>query len=193
MVNYFKVEGVEGDYFACTRYGTMSAGSCARNFKDAPAAFQKSGRLEACVGCRIGSAHASGDRVASSDVVQLIPAKTADSLAYRAFCVRCRRGGKDDDNRLVGRMRLVRNHTLCMSCYNRGQEVVHDRNAKGAKPKKWRGLFQARIAHGSGGSSLVEQLAPVYDYLEAGLTVLRREDAPQFIGWAACSTLVGAL
>lgn len=190
MLNYFKVEGVEGDYFACARYGTLSTSSCARNFKEAPAAFQKSGRLAACVGCPIGGTHASGGQVAEADVAQRIPVKTADAMVYRSFCVRCRRTGSDDNHRLIGRMRLVRNKTLCMSCYNREREVLHDRNAKGAQPKKWRSLFMIRIAHGSGASSQVEQFSqPVHDYLEAGLTVLRRESGPQFLGWTACTEM----
>ncbi|WP_423200787.1 hypothetical protein [Cupriavidus sp. H19C3] len=39
--------------------------------------------------------------------------------------------------RLIGRLRLVRAHTICVSCYNREREVVRGVNAKGATPKKW--------------------------------------------------------
>ena len=178
-VTYFTVDGFDGQFFACQRYGTMSAASCAKNFAAAPEAVRASGRLEACIGCAVGQHHAD-------PAAPVKPQVKHTAFAYRQICVRCRRGGEDDDNRLIGRMRLVRGHTTCVSCYNREREVIQGRNAKGAKPKKWRGLFNVQIGSVIGGSFTIEQFDhPVRDRLEAMLTMLRRKSGPKVMAWVA--------
>lgn len=176
---YFKVDGYEGDYFKCERYGTMSPASCARNYRAAPDEVRR-GRLEACVGCPVGLQHAEPG--AKPKVQQ-----KATAFAYRQVCVRCRRGGDDAANsRLVGRMRLVRDHTTCVSCYNREREVLQGKNAKGAKPKKWRNLFYVQIASVAGGCLTIEKFDhPVRDRIEAMLTILRRKQGPKVMAWTA--------
>jgi hypothetical protein len=133
MVGYFAVEGFSGQYFSCARYGTMSTGACVRNFAAAPQAV-KGGRLEGCVGCQLGAQH-------SGKPAQ--PCVNPRDVSMHRGCVRCRRSGREPTSRLLGRMRLVRGHTICVSCYNREREFLHGANAKGAKPKKWSGLFMA--------------------------------------------------
>ena len=180
-VNYFSMEGAPGQYFTCGRYGTMSVPSCARNYAAAPAA-SKSGRLEACVGCAVGREHAG--ETLTLPVVSAAPAAPETGL----FCVRCRKSGRDEESRLVGRMRLVRDHTICVSCYNREREVLKGANAKGAKPKKWKHLYFARVGLVSGGALRVEQLSqPVSDQFEAALTVMRRSGRPQYLSWTGGS------
>lgn len=181
QVHYFKVEGFEGDYFSCERYGTMAPSSCARNYEEAPEASRK-GRLAGCVGCRIGQMHAStGDAP--------LTLETLTGVAYRTVCVRCRRGGEDP--RLIGRMRLIRDHTTCVSCYNREREVLQGKNAKGATPKKWRGLFFARIGSVVGGALTIEQLDhPVRDRLEMMLTILRRKQGTQAMAWTSSRSII---
>lgn len=167
MVVYFDVPGIPGQYFACARYGTMSAGSCAKNYGAAPVAA-KTGRLQGCIGCPIGAAHAGG-----SSTVDAVPAAPVQ-MNYRPACLRCRRSGMDTGSRLLGRMRLVRGHTICVSCYNREREVLHGANAKGAKPKKWSGLVMLDAAYMRGGRAVRDHMpTPVLDRLEAVLTVLR--------------------
>lgn len=178
QIQYFKVDGYDGDYFSCARYGTMAPASCVKNFKSAPDEIRR-GRLEACIGCAIGQHHA--DPVAP-------PASTVKpfSFAYREVCVRCRRGGEADNNRLLGRIRLVREHTTCVSCVNREYEVLKGRNAKGAKPKKWRNLFFVQIGSIDAGRLTVQQFDhPVRDRLEAILTLLRRKQGPKVVAWTS--------
>ncbi|MCE3602724.1 hypothetical protein LXA47_03810 [Massilia sp. P8910] len=187
QIIYFKVDGFDGKYFNCERYGTLSPASCAKNFASAPESTRTSGRLEACVGCLVGQQHA--DPAAAPKAA---PA-TATSFSFRQVCVRCRRGGHADNNRLIGRMRLVRDHTTCVSCYNREREVIQGKNAKGARPKKWRHLFYVQIGSVSDGSLTIEAFDhPVRDRLEAMLTMLRRKTGPKVMAWTASRSIMRA-
>jgi hypothetical protein len=50
------------------------------------------------------------------------------------------------NNRLIGRIRLLREHTICVSCYNREREIRIGANAKGGRPKAWAGkLFETYL------------------------------------------------
>src|SRR5258708_28475715 len=104
---------------------TLSAATCARNFTGAA--------CMACVDCPTGRQHA--------DALSL--GKQAEDAP--TSCVRCGRSGRCRGERLVGRFRLVRGNTLCVSCYNREREFVRGRNAKGAPPVKWSGLREAHV------------------------------------------------
>lgn len=178
-VEYFAVAGFDGKFFRCDHYGTMAPGGCARNFTEAPEAIKRA-RLEHCIGCAVGQHHVDPTAKARKP----LPQRTA--FAYRKICVRCRRGGAADDNRLIGRMRLVRNGTMCVSCYNREREVVHGKNAKGARPKKWRDLFFVQIGWVADGGLNIENFDhPVRDRLEAMYTLLRRKDGPRVMAWTA--------
>lgn len=153
----------------------MTAGSCAKNFAAAPEAA-KSGRLQGCIDCPVGAAHSG------------VPPTTKPApapLTYRSACLRCRRSGQEATSRLLGRMRLVRGHSICVSCYNREREVLQGANAKGAKPKKWSGLRILDAVYLKGGIAVRDRLAvPVLDPLEAMLTVLRVKGAPGVM-WAS--------
>lgn len=170
MSDYFAVEGFSGRYFTCTRYGTMSDTACARNYEAAPQAVQ-AGRLEGCIGCPLGGQHAGKPEATVS---------TLHEASRPRVCVRCRRNGREADSRLVGRMRLVRGHTICISCYNREREFVHGANAKGGPPRKWAGLHFPRAARICNARTVIERCAsPVADRVEAALTLLRK---PHTIG-----------
>jgi hypothetical protein len=167
MVEYFTVDGFSGRYFACARYGTLSVMACARNFEAAPQAI-KAGRLEGCVGCSIGALHGGRNHAEIAAVPQ---------ASRPRVCVRCRRSGCEADSRLVGRMRLVRGHTICVSCYNREREVVHGANAKGGTPRKWAGLHRPRTARVCRGRTIVGGCAtPLVDRGELVLTLMREAD-----------------
>lgn len=169
MVVYFDVPDVPGKYFSCSRYGTMTAGACAKNFTSAPHAAQ-TGRLQGCVACSIGALHAAGQAASGAIKLRPVPAP----LIYRSVCLRCRRSGCELNSRLIGRMRLVRDHTICVSCYNREREVLHGANAKGALPKKWSRLFVPVAVYMENGRVTRDQmLVPVLDRIEAVMTVLR--------------------
>ncbi|MFM0165687.1 hypothetical protein PQR39_35295 [Paraburkholderia sediminicola] len=166
-LQYQTLEGVPGKYFTCPSYSLMSVGSCVRNFTEAPGAV-RSGRLQKCIGCEHGRVHAGAPKVEAAP-------KAQQSLQYRPVCCRCRRDGTAQGTRLLGRMRLVRAHTICVSCFNREKEVIAGRNSKGAKPKKWGGLFYTRAAYVEGGRAFVVDLTdPVIDRAEVALTMIRR-------------------
>jgi hypothetical protein len=103
----------------------LSMACCARNFQSATAMT--------CVRCPVGQYHAG---LLSVDATQDSKrgASRWDSRPS-GVCVRC--------GRQV--LRLVRGHTICVSCYNREREVLHGANAKGARPVKWGGLRQAHV------------------------------------------------
>ena len=179
MIDYFEVAGMPGKYFTCARYGTMSPEACARNYRSAPDTV-RSGRLEACLGCAIGHRHAGSQE-------QCVPTPTsATGLRAKPACLRCRRSGREHASRLIGRMRLIREHTVCVSCYNREREVLRGKNAKGAPPRKWAGLYFTHVSYVMNAQARwrVALAVPVLDRIEAALLMLRR-DGVQSVYFAA--------
>ena len=173
-VEYVTLDYAPGRYFECPSYGLMRDESCARNFTDAPTAI-KAGRLAKCIGCEIGRRHAGAPEPVDEPKTR--------SLQYRPVCVRCRRDGTTQGTRLIGRLRLVRSHTICVSCFNREKEVLAGRNSKGAKPKKWSALFYTRAAYIEDGVAMVVDLRdPVIDRIEVALTMMRR--GHKSVAWA---------
>ncbi len=165
-IEYVVRQDAPGKYFRCPSYGTMSVSACARNFEEAPNLLRE-GRLQRCVGCAIGCSHA-GNSAAAEPIA-------AASMVYRVACVRCRRDGRTEGTRLIGRLRLVRQRTICVSCYNREREVLVGANAKGAIPRKWRGLFNTRCAFVRDRRAIViDHPDPVIDRIELALTMFRR-------------------
>jgi hypothetical protein len=74
-------------------------------------------------------------------------------------------------------MRLVRGHTICVSCYNREREVVHGANSKGGMPRKWAGLHRPRTARVCRAHTVVGRCeTPVVDRVELALTLMREAD-----------------
>ncbi|WP_201701429.1 hypothetical protein [Paraburkholderia kirstenboschensis] len=82
-----------------------------------------------CKGCPIGSAHAGGLNH-RNETDRHTKADAARALA----CIRCEKSAHTN-KRLIGRMRLVRSATLCVSCLNRQLEVEKGANSKGAMPR----------------------------------------------------------
>ncbi len=167
-IRYFDVPDMPGRYFSCARYGTLSMQSCARNFTEAPKRVRE-GRFAGCIGCAIGRGHAGEDGATPIDC----------TVKRRRVCVRCRRNGMETGSRFVGRMRLVREHTICISCYNREREVACGRNAKGTLPMKWDGLYHTQISYVKGGQvhSRIPTKTPVRDRIELVLGALRQVGA----------------
>lgn len=168
-IEYQTLEGVPGKYFNCPQgYGMLSANACARNFIDAPEQV-RAGRLQKCNGCEHGRIHAGAPKKVEE------PVQKVQSIQFSPVCVRCRRDGMTQGSRLIGRLRLVRAHTICVSCFNREKEVIAGRNSKGAKPKKWGGLFFTRAAYVADNKAIVIDLPdPVIDRIEVALTMMRR-------------------
>lgn len=116
---------------------TLSVQSCAANYER---------RLTSCAQCPVGKAHNIGAKAK--------PVRPEPGVAINTpmqSCIRCGRDGGVTDShsdRIMGRFRTVSKTskflkggtpvtTLCMNCFNRGQECRPDvmRNSKGAIPK----------------------------------------------------------
>ncbi|MFM0663332.1 hypothetical protein [Paraburkholderia sediminicola] len=117
--------------FTCERLNAvLTADSCAKNYSREKA-------LVSCAKCPIGLQHATGVTDHRKDNPH-----TALETSYGLACIRCER---TDSKRTVGRFRLVRNHTLCINCFNRQREVELGRNGKNSTPVKWAHLRPATI------------------------------------------------
>lgn len=167
-VVYMKLEGVPGDYFRCDRYGLMSAQACARSYTSAPVASRE-GRLTGCLGCEAGAEHACGPVVSGRPGQAMV-------------CTRCRRGPEEFKNS-VGRVRMVRGGTICVSCFNREREVLAGRNAKGTKPRLV--LEAVTVAVVNAGRMEVHRLPLAIDRVEAALTVMRRTGPGAMVSWVS--------
>lgn len=107
-IEYFKIEGVEGDYFACERLrATLKRDTCAARYKASVAGEVNVG----CWRCPVG-AHHCGEAVKPK------------SIESSKLCARCLKYSE----------RIVHNR-LCVICYNRTREVLVGKNAKGTKPR----------------------------------------------------------
>ncbi len=112
--------------FRCIRLrANLTEACCARNFTRAASL--------SCVGCPVGKHHAEG---LSVDPKPDVKSRSRWVSTTAGTCVRCARHA----------LRLLRGHTICVSCYNREREVLHGANAKGSPPVKASGLRQAHMA-----------------------------------------------
>ena len=109
------------------------------------AQFKKhKGGTSKCSECEIGAFHAG------EQIVHGLPER---------FCPRC--GGTDK--------RLIYGN-ICISCYNRGREVLAGKNAKGAFPRHARTFRRVNVFIPGIGIRTMER---VVDVTEAVLTILR--------------------
>jgi hypothetical protein len=194
MVDYFQLENVAGRYFSCPQYGVMSIKACARNYAEAPAMAASGGRLGSCLQCSIGQLHRDGSAPMTSDK-DTARITRGGAVSSRSFCVRCRRASGDSGQRLVGQMRLLRDKTICVSCYNREREIKLGRNAKGTPPIKWASLLSLKLSVVSNGRAEVVELTNlVFDRLESIYTLMRRSRHYGLaVGWTpAMSTITEA-
>lgn len=173
-IEYFKFDGVPGDYFACVNgMGKLSTTACAKNYELAMSPHGlKEGRRMTCRACPVGALHAG------------IPAgvDTESRFVGSGFCARCERETT----------RLIRG-TICVGCYNREREVLIGKNAKGGLPTKCRGIFSRTMAcmFGGGERVVVRQFDRVASDAEAVLAVLKHEAKSCLFGWVA-SPMVNA-
>lgn len=146
--------------FTCDRLScVLTKEACAANYTrtDAPIS---------CKGCPIGVAHAGGQRYRNEPGIH-----TASELAMGLSCVRCEKSARTNA-RLIGRMRLVRSATLCVSCFNRQREIEKFRagcggNSKGGVPRKWAHLQEATITiEDAAGKRKTLDIGLRQDYLE---------------------------
>ncbi|GAB2875726.1 hypothetical protein GCM10027093_08940 [Paraburkholderia jirisanensis] len=138
-IAYVELESFPGvKLFRCEPlHATLMVEACAKNFL--------AKKYPACAtGCPIGQQHA-GEQ--APEVVAAIADKVKRKeispirVDLQLYCIRCMRSGMNAE-RFLGRFRLIRDHTICVNCYNRELEVHKGVNAKGAKPKKWAALLK---------------------------------------------------
>ena len=109
QIQYFKIDGIDADYFACERLrATLSVATCASRYR----ASADGESYISCLRCPIGAKHAG---VAVSD----------PSVATPKTCTRC---FQQSTRMVLGR--------LCVTCYNRTRETLKGANSKGGVPKE---------------------------------------------------------
>jgi len=111
-------------------------------------------RVERCLGCAVGAAHAG-----ASD-------PSYHRLRGVGVCARCQR----TDLRLIAK-------NICVGCQNRAYEWVKGRNAKGKFPAKHPPMAARRVAVAAGGVARVVRRELTVSTLELVVEVLR--DSPQ--------------
>ena len=78
------------------------------------------------------------------------------------ICMRCHRGS----TRLIGR-------SLCPSCWNRQREYLVGKNAKGAKPTKYKPLRRRRLHYWAAGQNNTLVMDLTHEQEELFVSVLR--------------------
>lgn len=154
--------------FASLQVFTCDRLSCVLTKEACAANYTRTNAPISCKGCPIGIAHAGGQRYRNEPGIH-----TASELAMGLSCVRCERNALTA-TRYIARFRLVKQHTLCVNCFNREREVVRGSNAKGAKPVRWAHLQQATITiEDAAGERTTLGIGLRADYLECARYVER--------------------
>ncbi|WP_429555811.1 hypothetical protein [Paraburkholderia sp. MM5477-R1] len=148
-----EVYGLKQRVFDCERISAqVTQEQCA-------ASYLRNNIGSGCHSCSIGH-HFSGGAPIAED------RHSAVNKSLGLSCIRCERSGHDA-MRFVGRFRLTRKHTICVSCLNRELECVKGSNSKGAAPCKWAHLKHATIT--------IENEAGEWQTLDIGLRAGRGE------------------
>jgi hypothetical protein len=116
-----EVYGLKQRLFDCERIlALVTQEQCA-------ASYRRDAMGSSCRGCAIGR-HFSGDAPIEED------RHSAINKSLGLSCIRCEKSARTNA-RLIGRMRLVRSATLCVSCFNRQREFEKGANSKGGMPR----------------------------------------------------------
>ena len=116
-----EVYGLKQRVFDCERIlAQVTKEQCA-------ASYRRDAMGSSCRGCTIGR-HFSGDVPIEED------RHSAINKSLGLSCIRCEKSARTNA-RLIGRMRLVRSATLCVSCFNRQREFEKGANSKGGMPR----------------------------------------------------------
>lgn len=168
MVDYKTIDGVPGKlYFRCERMrATLSTSSCSDMWRRE--SDLNDGAHSACRLCPLGAVHA-GEVAASMS-----------PLKGTLTCARCHRVS----GRLISKM-------ICVSCYNRGRELLCGRNAKGTAPVKLSRLDCRRVRYLHGTEVRTTALRQTLDTDEILVAVLR--DSKQSVVFAFNSTPPAAI
>jgi len=145
------------DMFICPNHAgnlTISPASCASMWQRARSLRNETyNPVEACCGCAIGARCAGFEDAAEERKTGLID----------HICTRCHRSA----TRFVyGR--------ICISCYNRGREVMIGKNARGAVPKYLPAMISVHVAYQDDGVLRQVDVNQVADETEARLALVRK-------------------
>ncbi|HET7674633.1 MAG TPA: hypothetical protein VFL54_03830 [Gammaproteobacteria bacterium] len=142
------------ELFTCPRHAgnlRLMPASCAAMWQKATHAKPED-RLFPCRGCEIGARHAGHD-----------PDEACGRLPAESICARCHR----QPRRFVyGR--------ICVSCFNRQQEWLKGRNAKGRPPMFLPALSTVRLAYMERGARHAVAVDHVANPLEAVLSIVHQ-------------------
>jgi hypothetical protein len=157
-----EVYGLKQRVFDCERIlAQVTQEQCA-------ASYLRNNIGSGCHNCSIGR-HFSGGAPIAED------RHSAINKSLGLACVRCERDGHTA-TRYVGRFRLVKQHTICISCANREYELANKGglNSKGMPIKKWAHLTQATITiDDAAGEQKTLDIGLRLDYLECARYVER--------------------
>ncbi len=132
----------------------LSRGSCASMWQRARSErYEPYSPIAACYGCSLGAQHAG---------------KSDEKMDRRPghidrICTRCHRPST----------RFVYG-CICVSCYNRGREVLLGKNARGAPPKRLPPMLDVDVAYIDGGITRRVSVGLVSDLMEAKLKMVRK-------------------
>lgn len=155
-IEYFKIEGIEGDYFACERLrATLKVETCAARYKTAIAGEVNIG----CWRCPVGAKHC-GEEIKPR------------SIGESKLCARC----------LEYSQRIVHNR-LCVTCYNRTREVLVGKNAKGTKPRDLQ-IYPEQVRVMRDGTWRVVRINNTSKFTETVVSAARQEPGATF-AWSS--------
>ncbi len=150
MTDYFKMDGVDGDFFRCEKlWATLRVEACAQRFRDAAGGDNCS----SCYRCPLGAKHAK---------VDIKPIK-------KTLCARC----------LTPSLRIVHGR-LCVSCYNRTRETLLGSNAKGSRPRKLSAVYRGHVAIKVGDDWRSSTVDHVSGFVETLVSASRRDGGVLF-------------
>ena len=131
---------------------SLTKNSCAAQWQKALTTKpEKGGSLYECRGCELGAKHAG---------VENVTFRKPSSIDR--ICTRCH---KPTSKFLYKR--------ICISCYNRGLEVLKGKNARGTRPVKHGDLVAIRLAYIVKGVTMVVLIENVTSRLEAEMAVIK--------------------
>lgn len=143
--------------FTCPNHAgnlKISKSSCASMWQRARTLRNESfNPVEACCGCRIGAKCAGFDDEPQERKIGLID----------HICTRCHRSAT----------RFIHGR-ICISCYNRGREVLVGKNARGAVPKYLPPMIQVNVTYQDDGVLQQVSMDQVIDETEARLSIVRK-------------------
>jgi hypothetical protein len=159
----------DATFFDCTRlHAGLSTVACTGMWRAANE--RRSERYTACRSCFVGATHAGVSNASRSPISGAL------------VCQRCGR----EATRLIQKR-------LCVSCKNRGYELIKGRNARGMAPTKLAPLAPRRVFYVTNGRAVVKQMERTTNDAELIVATLRNETHAVAFGWAGAANRAALL